>query len=136
MNTKKPYKYHRDGDLPDPDEGYIFVFGSNLAGLHGKGAALVAKHMYGAEQGVGQGFTGSSYAIPTKDRWLRSRTLYEIKRSIGEFIAFAKDHPEMKFFVTRVGCGLAGYHDADISYMFRGAPSNCNFPKPWRPFLQ
>ena len=130
------YTYHQDGDVPDPESGSIFVFGSNLAGLHGLGAALVAKHMYGAEQGTGQGLTGSAYAIPTKDRWLRSRTLYEIKRSIGEFVRFTHEHPNLKFFVTRVGCGLAGYHDADISVMFRGANTNCSFAKQWRKYLQ
>lgn len=136
MSMRSPYKFHQDGDVPDPEDKAVFVFGSNLAGLHGKGAALVAKHMYGAEQGVGQGHTGSAYAIPTKDRWLRSRNLYDVKRSVNEFLQFAKDHPEMDFFVTRVGCGLAGYADADISVMFRGASRNCSFAKQWRRYLQ
>lgn len=136
MSKRSRYTYHHDGDLPDPEDNYIFVFGSNLAGLHGKGAALIAKHMYGAQQTVGEGLTGSSYAIPTKDRWLRSRNLYDIKRSIAQFLQYAKNHPEQKFFVTAVGCGLAGFNAASIAPMFRGASVNCDFPKPWRPYLE
>lgn len=136
MSKRNQYTYHQDGEVPDPDDGMIFVFGSNLAGLHGKGAALVAKHMYGAEQFVGEGITGSAYALPTKDRWLRVRNVYDVKRSVCDFLRYAKEHPDKKFFVTRVGCGLAGFKNYDIAPMFRGAPSNCNFPVQWRPFLQ
>ena len=136
VHKRIPYTYHQDGDVPDPERGAIFVFGSNLAGLHGLGAALVAKHMFGAEQGVGQGLTGSTYAIPTKDRWIRTLDLYTVKRNISEFVRFTNEHPELKFFVTRVGCGLARYKSSDIAPMFRGAASNCSFAKQWRPFLQ
>ena len=136
MSKRNQYTYHQDGDVPDPDDGMIFVFGSNLAGLHGKGAALVAKHMYGAEQFVGEGITGSAYALPTKDRWLRTRNVYDVKRSVNAFLQYAKEHPDKKFFVTRIGCGLAGYHDTAIAPMFRGASTNCSFAKQWRPFLQ
>ena len=134
--SKRTYKYHQDGDIPDPEENQVFVFGSNLAGIHGKGAALVAKYMFGAQIGVGEGFTGSAYAIPTKDRWLRSRSLYEIKQSINAFIKFTHSHPEMQFFVTAVGTGLAGHSAESIAPMFRGSNTNCSFPKHWRRYLQ
>lgn len=109
----------------------IFVFGSNLAGRHGKGAALYAKQHHGAEYGVGEGITGNSYAIPTKDKYLKTRSLNSIKRSIDKFIIYAKKHPNLQFEVTKIGCGLAGYSEEDISPMFKDAPSNCILPEGW-----
>lgn len=110
----------------------VFVFGSNLAGRHGKGAALDARKHWGAQLGVGEGRTGDAYAIPTKDVKLKPRTLEEIKRSVDRFIEYARSHPELQFFVTRIGCGLAGFTDAEISPMFKDAPMNCDLPKEWR----
>ena len=109
----------------------IFVFGSNLKGVHGAGAALDARHIYGAVLGIGEGPTGSAYAIPTKDANLKRRTLFQIGESVKKFKEFASAHPEMTFFVTRIGCGLAGYKDDDIGPMFEGAPSNCELPPGW-----
>ena len=110
----------------------IFVFGSNLAGRHGKGAALEARTKYGAEYGVGEGRTGYAYAIPTKDRQLRPRSLGNIELSVETFLQYAREHPELEFLVARVGCGLAGYVDAEIAPMFRDAPANCELPEGWR----
>jgi len=110
----------------------IFVFGSNLAGRHGKGAALFANQNCGAIYGQGVGRQGESYAIPTKDANLNTLPLPRIKNYVDDFIAYAKLHPELKFNVTRVGCGLAGYKDADISPMFAKAPANCVLPEGWR----
>ena len=109
----------------------IFVFGSNLAGRHGKGAALTARQQYGAIYNQGVGLQGRSYAIPTKDRELRPLPLNLINEYVDEFIRFAIDHPEFTFIVTRVGCGLAGYRDSDIAPMFSGAPLNCKLPELW-----
>lgn len=109
----------------------IFVFGSNLAGRHGKGAALHARHEHGAVQGVGVGRTGNAYAIPTKDAALRTLPLSEISAYVLEFLRYAKAHPELPFQVTRVGCGLAGYTDSQIAPMFAGAPENCELPEGW-----
>lgn len=110
----------------------IFVFGSNLAGRHGKGAALDAKELWEAEYGVGEGRTGRAYAIPTKDAALKTRPLKEILVSVDKFKDYARAHPELDFFVTRVGCGLAGYKDKDIGPMFSDAPGNCELPPEWR----
>lgn len=110
----------------------IFVFGSNLAGRHGKGAALVALREHGAIYGRGTGLQGDSYAIPTKDAQLRSLVLDQIQKHVETFIAFAKAHPQLEFFVTRIGCGLAGYTDDQISPMFKEAPDNCHLPSGWR----
>ena len=109
----------------------IFVFGSNLAGRHGKGAALDAKELWEAEYGVGEGPTGRAYAIPTKDEKLKRRTLFQIGASVKKFLEYAKAHPEHEFFVTRIGCGLAGYTDKDIGPLFQGAPPNCELPPGW-----
>ena len=113
----------------------IFVFGSNLAGRHGKGAALFAAKNHGAKYGVGCGPTGNSYAIPTKDFWLRPIGLLGIRGFVYMFLAYARARPELIFVVTRIGCGLAGYKDEEIAPMFEAASSNCLMPPEWQPYL-
>jgi len=110
----------------------IFVFGSNLAGRHGAGAALEARRKHGAVYGVAEGLMGNAYGIATKDRELRPRPLADIKKSVETFLEFARETPELTYEVTRVGCGLAGYTDADIAPMFEDAPENCELPVGWR----
>lgn len=118
---------------PAPDvRGEIFVFGSNLAGRHGAGSAKEARLRHGAEYGVGLGRTGNAYAIPTKDRALRVLPLLEIHKFVGMFIAYAAAHPELTFNVVKIGCGLAGYSEGQVSPMFRHAPDNVNLPEGWR----
>jgi len=109
----------------------VFVFGSNQAGRHGKGAALYARQYHGAVYGVGEGITGNSYALPTKDKYMKTRSLNSIKRSVDRFIRYANNNPDLQFEVTKVGCGLAGYNEEDISPMFKDAPSNCVLPEGW-----
>lgn len=96
------------------EESEIFVFGSNLEGLHLGGAARVAYMNFGAEWGVGVGLTGQSYAIPTMQGGVET-----IKPYVDEFINFAKNHQELKFLVTRIGCGIAGFKDAEIAPLFK-----------------
>lgn len=110
---------------------FVFVFGSNLAGRHGKGAALHARQHYGAVYGVGEGPTGNSYAIPTKDAKIRTLPLEAIQRAVTRFLEYAKANHTKHFHVTRIGCGLAGYTDEQIGPMFKGAPSNCVLPDGW-----
>ena len=107
----------------------IFVFGSNLAGFHGRGAAAAARIIYGARNGVGFGRTGNAYAIPTKDEKLRRLPIRQIRKFVEAFIRYAKDNPELNFFVTEIGCGLARYEPRDIAPLFFGAPPNCQLPK-------
>ena len=109
----------------------VFVFGSNLAGRHGKGAALDAYKRHGAVYGQAIGYQGCAYGIPTKDRGLNTLSLSTIRSYVLDFLSFANEHPEMQFNVTRIGCGLAGYKDADIAPMFKGAPDNCVLPEGW-----
>lgn len=125
-------KFHKDGTRPVTDQ--IFVFGSNLAGIHGAGAAKAAREHYNAELGVGFGPTGNSYAIPTKHGDLSCLTLKQIELYAEQFCIYTQDNPHLKFFVTRVGCGLAGNHDSQIAPMFRGA-INCSFAEEWMQFL-
>lgn len=110
----------------------IFVFGSNLAGRHGKGAARTAKLYHGAIYGQGIGKQGNSYTIPTKDANLKTLSLHTIEKHVMDFKEYARQHPELEFFVTRIGCGLAGYTDAVIAPMFKNAPPNCKLPLTWR----
>ena len=110
----------------------VFVFGSNTAGRHGKGAALDARKYHGAVYGVGVGRTGNAYAIPTKDHNIKTLPLADIKVYVDQFIDYAKSHPELTFQVTKIGCGLAGYQESDIEPMFINAPINCELPEGWR----
>ena len=113
----------------------IFVFGSNKAGRHGRGAALYARSRYGAIYGQAEGLQGSSYAIPTKDANLNTLPLESIEKAVDRFIEFAYNNPSLKFKVTAIGCGLARYKHEVIAKMFRKAPSNCVFQQEWKPFL-
>lgn len=134
--------YHRDGSVPDGDA--IWVFGSNLAGRHGAGAAKVAAELFGARRGVGVGPTGRSYAIPTKDGRSGGKltdaneclALEIVRSNIERFLSHARANPNTRFVVTRVGCGLAGFADEDIAPFFASAPMNCSFASEWRQHLE
>lgn len=111
----------------------VFVFGSNLAGRHGKGAALYALQHYGAKYGEGVGRQGNSYAVPTKDFLLKVLTLDAIGRHLADFISYAKEHPEDTFMLTPIGTGLAGYSREQIYLLLKqlDVPSNVLFTKEW-----
>ena len=94
----------------------IFVFGSNLNGMHGGGAARIAYDKFGAIWGQGVGLQGQSYGIPTMHGGLDV-----IKPYVDEFINFAKEHSELKFLVTRIGCGIAGFSDEEMAPLFKDA---------------
>jgi hypothetical protein len=116
----------QEHERPFDPENDIFVFGSNEQGLHYAGAAKYAQEHCGAEPGVGVGPTGRSYAIPTMHGMPR------LREEVGRFLDYAAQHPDQSFFVTRVGCGLAGYQDNGIAPLFRHAPQNCLLPLGWR----
>ncbi|MEO9231646.1 MAG: hypothetical protein ABI216_22210 [Devosia sp.] len=109
----------------------VFVFGSNLAGRHGAGAALYARENRGAIYGQGVGRQGDSYAIPTKDHSIKTLPLDEIKPYVEEFCEYARANRHEVFEVTKIGCGLAGYSKEDIAPMFARAPDNCILPYAW-----
>ena len=109
-----------------PDE--IFVFGSNLQGMHGGGAARIAYQKFGAIMGQGVGLQGHSYGIPTMQGGVET-----IRPYVDGFIAFAKEHPELTFLVTRIGCGIAGFTDDEIAPLFAQAHEveNIVLPEGW-----
>jgi hypothetical protein len=114
----------------------IFVFGSNIRGLHGGGAALFAKKYCGAIMGEGDGPQGMSYALPTKYYFDRSVTVERLADNVEAFKNYARENSDKMFFVTRVGCGLAGFKDADVAPMFTDAPLNCVLPTAWRSIVE
>ena len=114
----------------------IFVFGSNEAGIHGAGAALVAYKSHGARFGKCYGQYGDSFAIPTKDALIASTLpIARIKQYVEGFLAYAAGQKESTFKVTRIGCGLAGMIDTEIAPMFWSASSNCLFDSVWKPHM-
>ncbi len=106
-------------------ENEIFVFGSNLTGAHGGGAARIAYKQFGAIWGQGVGLQGKSYGIPTMHGGVD-----RIQPYVDEFIIFAQSHPEMKFLVTRIGCGIAGFTDEEIAPLFKSAIEVENISSP------
>ena len=126
------YKYYDKNRLPKTE---VFVFGSNGAGRHGKGAALIAFHRYGARYGQGVGPQGQSYAIPTKDRKLNVMPLRDIVPYIHEFVQHTCVRRDLNFYVTPIGTGLAGYSVEDIAPHFAGAV-NCEFPRSFQRYLE
>ena len=106
-------------------ENEIFVFGSNLAGMHGGGAAYIAYKKFGARMGQGVGLQGQSYGIPTMQGGVETIAPY-----VDEFIAFARQHPELRFLVTRIGCGIAGFDAQDIAPLFAEARDVENITLP------
>lgn len=111
----------------------IFVFGSNLAGRHGKGAALTALRKFGACYGVGRGLQGNSYALPTKDGELKTRTIWEISSEFRELASVASANPDLYFYLTAVGSGLAGIPERFIrSHVIATTwPKNVTFWWEW-----
>lgn len=105
----------------------IFVFGSNLEGLHGGGAALLAYERFGAIWGQGTGLQGKSYGIPTMHGGIDAIAPY-----VDEFIAFAREHRELKFLVTEIGCGIAGFTVEEMAPLFKGAMDEENIYLPQR----
>lgn len=113
----------------------IFVFGSNLSGIHGAGAALYAHKNLGAQWGVGEGITGNSYALPTKGINISYMPIDKVAIHVAKFIEYASTHLDDVFQVTCVGCGLAGFKDSEIAPIFDRASKNCLFDLKWKPFL-
>lgn len=111
--------------IDDLQENEVFVFGSNLAGMHGGGAARIARLRFGAVMGKGVGMQGRSYAIPTMQGGTKT-----IRPYVNDFIAYAKKHPELTFLVTPIGCGIAGFEPEDIAPLFEEAS---NVENIWLP---
>ncbi|HUI32969.1 MAG: hypothetical protein PHO84_00565 [Dysgonamonadaceae bacterium] len=113
-------------------ENEIFVFGSNLQGSHGGGAAAIAANKFGAIWGQGVGLQGQSYGIPTMHGGIA-----EIKPYVDEFIKFAKQNPNLNFLVTRIGCGIAGFTEEEMAPLFSEAANveNVYLPNTFRDII-
>jgi len=123
----------------EQEPGHVFVFGSNRAGVHGDGAAHFAAQACGAIMGKGEGLMPSSevplcYGIPTKDHQIQTLPLEEVRVHVEKFIELAWERRDLTFFVTRIGCGLAGFTDYQIAPLFKDAPPNCELPPGWERF--
>lgn len=102
--------------------GHVFVFGSNIQGLHGAGAAAYAFAHFGAVIGEGDGLQGQSYALPTMEGW------EALEDAVERFLTYATEHPWFTFLLTPVGCGIAGYTPAQVAPLFKDAPDNVDLP--------
>jgi hypothetical protein len=116
----------------------IFVFGSNMQGIHGKGAAKAALENWGAKMGQGFGLQGNSYAIPTKETPYKPMGLLEINTYVAEFILHTQNHPDNHYLVTPIGTGLAGHSACDIAPMFWlvAHASNVKLPAEFEHYLK
>ena len=110
----------------------VFIFGSNLAGRHMGGAALTAKQKFGAIDEIGEGLVGQSYAFPTLDYELQQRDTAELEYSAMILKYTAESLPAVTFYLTKVGCGIAGYPEEKMKALFVDMPSNVIKPEDWR----
>lgn len=130
------YQYHDENIIKALDSNTIFVFGSNMGGQHLAGAAKTALEHFGALTGVGRGWSGQSYAIPTMNEHLQQMPLSQIQHYIDDFKIYTKNHPKMTYFITSIGCGIAGYKVEEIAPMFNGISQNVILPQSFRPFVE
>lgn len=125
--------------ITDVKKNQVFVFGSNESGIHGGGAARLAFDKFGAIWGQLEGLQGNSYAIPSKSKGItRTLTLEEIKPYVDRFVDFAKDNPGLTFFVTEIGCGLAGLTPRQVAPLFENCkelPNVCLPKRFWEVLL-
>lgn len=129
-----PRIYHPEGEKPPRLPALVFVFGSNLEGHHSGGAAGIARDEFQAERGVGKGRTNMAYAIPVKSGH-QTLSLAAIGENVREFLAYADANPSLTFYLVRVGCGQAGYADAQVAPLFARAGVNCVFSEKWKHWL-
>lgn len=129
MSILKAREY-TPAQIDELQENEVFVFGSNHGGLHGGGAARTAVEKFGAVWGQGEGLQGQSYAIPTMG------SLHLTAIAASTFLQFARQHPELKFYLTPIGCGIAGRTPAEIAPLFTGAPTNVILPRQFAQIIE
>lgn len=130
------YQYHNESIITQLDDNTVFVFGSNLAGTHAGGAAKTALTHFGAIKGAGRGWAGQSFAIPTMNEHLQQMPLSQIQHYVDDFKIYARNHLNTRYFVTSIGCGVAGYKVAEIAPMFKGISKNVILPASFRPYVE
>lgn len=109
----------------------IFIFGSNMNGNHAGGAAKLSKDKFKAEEGIFEGLTGKSYAFPTLNKQMKKVTKKQLENSVKKLIKCAKENPDKIFYLTKVGCGIAGFKELEIKKYFKKLPLNISKPKGW-----
>jgi hypothetical protein len=132
--------YHPDGSAPTPGD-WIFVFGSNSLGQHYGGAARFAHERFGAPMGEARGLRGSSYAIATCERpgTPGSFTIEQVAEQVQEFVGHVQANPDKRYWLTRVGCGLAGFGDSRVAPLFKELASlgeRVSFPEDWEIWVE
>ncbi|OUY07532.1 hypothetical protein CAP51_07220 [Acinetobacter populi] len=130
------YLFHNETITEQLPEHQIFVFGSNLAGNHWKGAAKTAKEKFGAMQGVGRGWSGQSFAIPTQNEHLQAMPIHQIAHYIDDFKVYTQNHPKLTYFITAIGCGSTGFPVGDIAPLFKGISQNVILPLRFKPYIE
>lgn len=129
--------YHENMTLPKKESNVIFVFGDNDKGIHGKGAARVALNKFGAIWGKSPNqLVGNSYGISTKKSPHKYMSLEKATKNILNFVEFTKEHPELFFFITEVGCHLAGFKESEIAPLFKECGSNCSLSINWKKYYE
>ena len=140
VDAKGVYPHHLDQVIEEQRNYFmaksVFVFGSNAAGIHGAGAAKTAYEKHGARWGKGYGHHEDSFAIPTKNVDIETLPIARVRQYVEGFLAYAADHRKLKFKVTCIGCGIAGFKHEDIAPLFINATTNCEFDEAWRPWLR
>ena len=122
---------HTPENVTRLEDGQVFVFGSNLAGKHGGGAAKFALENFGAEYGKGEGLQGKSYAFPTLDENLCKLSDQELTFSVWNLYHACQHNPERTFLLTKVGCGIAGFEESKMKSFFHNPPKNLVLPEGW-----
>lgn len=128
MSNKRRFTPERITEL---GEGEIFVFGSNLNGYHAGGAARMAASNFGAKFGQGEGLQGQSYALPTLSKDMKRLPIEQLESSLDRLIECANKNSDLTFFMTKVGCGIAGFKVGQIAQLFfdREIPENIVLPR-------
>lgn len=136
MSLSMRYQYHDEHIIKSLPENHIFVFGSDLAGRHEEGGARIAQQHFGAVKGVSRGWMGQSFAIPTLDRSLAPLSCEEIASYIDDFKIYTQNHLSTMYFITALGCGLAGNPISRIAPLFKGISNNVILPESFQVFLE
>lgn len=128
QSSRKKHREVTPDNIEELKKGEIFVFGSNMLGEHAGGAARIALEKFGAINRRAEGIQGQSYAIPTLDKELKKLPLEDIAYYIQSFLQYAYFNPNKKFYVTKIGCGIAGFEVAEIRHLFRELMDGDNLP--------
>ena len=118
-------------NIQELEPNQIFVFGSNLSGIHAGGAAKIAEEKFGAMEGVSEGMMGDCYAFPTLDREMKKLSKECLKASVIDLFAICRALPEKEFLLTKVGCGIAGFNESYMIDLFKDSPPNLIKPENW-----